>query len=118
MLSYLLSPKGLLILVLAVACLGLTVLMAWSELNFQGTFPAWINWLMQPLGVSKMFDSLRPIGDQIGAFLTDRGAGGEKVQGTYAWALFMFGAMCASAIAIILIGREEAEEKTVLPVKK
>jgi hypothetical protein len=32
--------------------------------------------------------------------------------------LFMGLAMVAAAIAIVIVGREEAEEKTVLPVKK
>ena len=38
--------------------------------------------------------------------------------GDYSYALVMGGAMVAAALAIMLIGKEEAEEKLILPVKK
>lgn len=40
------------------------------------------------------------------------------LSGDYAYVYFMSFSLVAAAIAIILIGREDAEEKTVLPVKK
>jgi hypothetical protein len=45
-------------------------------------------------------------------------AGAESRFGDYAYSLVMGLAMVAAAIGIAAIGREEAEEKTVLPVKK
>ena len=38
--------------------------------------------------------------------------------GEYAYSLFLFAAITASAIAFVLVGREEDTEKTVLQVKK
>jgi hypothetical protein len=41
-----------------------------------------------------------------------------NIAGRYAYILFVAIALVAAAVAIILIGREDAEEKLVLPVKK
>lgn len=90
--------------------------MPWSELGFTGDFPAWLNWLMQPLGVVKQFNSMVPIGNQITEFLTKQGA--TKNFGDYAYSLFIGFALTLAAIAIILVGKEDAEEKTILPLKK
>jgi len=38
--------------------------------------------------------------------------------GNYAYVLFMAAAMTTAALAIMMIGVEDAEEKTILPVKK
>lgn len=40
------------------------------------------------------------------------------IAGNYAYALTVFITMGIASLAIILVGREEAEEKTILPVKK
>jgi hypothetical protein len=92
------------------------VFMPWSELGFTGNFPTWLNWLMQPLGVDKLFNEMLPIGNQIRDFL--KNAGATKNFGDYAYSLFIGFALTAAAIAIILVGKEDAEEKTILPLKK
>jgi hypothetical protein len=108
--------KDLLIFVLAAICFCVSiVLMPWSELGFTGDFPTWLAWAMGPLGVTAFFQQL-PWGPHITQFLTEQGA--KKNFGDYAYVLFMCAAMCAAAIAIVLIGKEEAEEKTILPIKK
>jgi hypothetical protein len=108
--------KFIVIPILAVAALLVSViLMPWSELNFTGDFPTWLAWAMGPLGVAAFFHSI-PWGDQLKDFLLAQGA--KTHFGDYAYALFMGLAMVAAAIAIVIVGREEAEEKTVLPVKK
>jgi len=108
--------KFIVITILAAACLLVSlILMPWSELNFSGNFPTWLAWAMDPLGVASFFQSL-PWAGPLKEFLTAQGA--KANYGDYAYALFMGLAMVAAAIAIVIVGREEAEEKTVLPVKK
>lgn len=111
------TPKGLLILVLGAVVVAASVLMLWSELNFTGSFPEWIAWLAGPLGVSNLFNDLsKSLGTQLTDFLKAKGAEGSV--GDYGYMLFMFGALCLAAVAIMIIGKEDAEEKTVLPSKK
>lgn len=117
MIKAILTPKGIAILVLAAVCVSASVLMAWSELGYTGKFPEWIAWLMQPLGISAQFNQLSDgPGKELTEFLTKAGA--KSNFGDYGYALFMFVAMCAAAIAIMIIGREDSEEKTVIPAKK
>jgi hypothetical protein len=116
------DPKALkdfIILALALICVGISlVLQPFAELGFTGKFPGWLQWAMGPLGISKIFSDLgqAEVSKSMQAFLVSQGAG--KNFGDYAYALFLFAALCVAAVAIILIGREDAEEKTVLPVKK
>jgi len=108
--------KFIVISILATACFLVSViLMPWSELNFSGNFPNWIAWATGPLGVAGFFHSI-PWGDSLTEYLKTQGA--QKNFGDYAYALFMGMAMVASAIAIVIVGREDAEEKTIIPVKK
>ncbi len=108
--------KDLLIFILAILCFSISIVMLpWSELGFNGQFPPWLAWALDPIGIAKLFDSI-PGGKAIVELLTHRGATDNF--GAYAWALFMFAALIVAAIAIVLIGREDAEEKTVLPIKK
>jgi len=111
------SGKDLLIILLAVVCVGVSlVLLPWAELGFNGKFPAWLSWL--PSWVVEFFNELGKgtIASQIQEYLTNQGA--QTNLGDYAYALFLFLALIAAAVAIILIGREESEEKLLLPVKK
>jgi hypothetical protein len=108
--------KIIVITILAAACLLVSlILMPWSELNFSGNFPNWLAWAMDPLGVASFFQSI-PMGDPLKEFLSAQGA--KANFGDYAYVMFMGLAMVAAAIAIVIVGREEAEEKTVLPLKK
>jgi hypothetical protein len=110
------SIKSILIPVLAALCLLVSiVLQPWSELGFNGNFPNWLSWAMTPLGVASMFKDI-PWGQPIETFLKAQGA--KANFGDYAYSLFMCMAMTAAAIAIVLVGKEDAEEKTVLPLKK
>ncbi len=54
---------------------------------------------------------------EITEYLKSQGAS-SKLVGEYAYSLFMFVSLVIASIAIVLIGREDAEEKTILPVKK
>lgn len=103
-----------------VLCIVLTLTMPWAELGMDASFqqwPEWLKWLSTNLNV--------PLPDY--AFMSNyatewtahlKKAGAESRYGDYAYSLVMGLAMIASAIGIAAIGREEGEEKTVLPVKK
>jgi hypothetical protein len=100
--------KGLsvaLIVLFGAACLLFTGLMPLAELG-------WLNANTQP-GPPQ---SLEPIRAAVAGFA------GELQKDAnfqyYIYALFLGLAMTAAAIAINVIGREDAEEKTVLPLKK
>ncbi|MBA4027276.1 MAG: hypothetical protein C0473_03445 [Cyanobacteria bacterium DS3.002] len=109
-----------LVVVGAVACLALTGLMPWAELGMTGApdaWPLWLRWVNENLGLPL------PNYDQVASLSTGwseylKKAGAESRFGDYAYSLVMGLAMVAAAIGIAAIGREEAEEKTVLPVKK
>lgn len=123
------SVKGVIILVLAVAVVGISLLLQpWSELGFgveEDKVPIWAKGIV----ASPVYQSLKPLGNDITKFLTERTAQEEKEEGTvaqlnplvignYSYAITMCIALILASIAIIAVGREDAEEKTVLPVKK
>ena len=113
------SGKDILIILLAGLCLIVSLIMQpWAELGFKGDFPAWLSWLTGPLGLNHFFNELgsTQFAKDIQEFLTKQGA--QTNFGDYAYSLFLFTALIVAAIAIILIGREEAEEKLLLPAKK
>lgn len=113
------SGKDIVIIVLAALALGISLLLQpWAELGFSGNFPAWLAWAMDALGVSKFFHELgaSQMAKDIQEYLASQGA--QANFGDYAYCLFLFAALILAAIAIVLIGREDAEEKTLLPSKK
>jgi hypothetical protein len=125
--KYILSPKGIIILAFAGAVVAVSVLMAWSELGFAGTLPDWLTDLTTRLGVHGMisgfFNSLTPgLGKDLAEYLTGKGVSVNPKStaslGDYGYILFMGLALTVAGIGIMIIGREDAEEKTVLPVKK
>lgn len=127
MIKYILSLKGIVILGLGAVVLGMSLLMAWSELGFTGVFPDWLNDLMTRLHLKDitagLFDTLQKgLGADITKFLSGAGVSvnpnSTASLGDYGYAIFMTIALTAAGIAIMVIGREDAEEKTVLPVKK
>jgi hypothetical protein len=129
--------KGIVIGVLAIACLVMSVIFQpWAEMGF-GVDPnviasdsllgpplhALANWYQQQFG-----GAAAQLQSQIKGKLDEQAqANGAKpdpdwsksvIAGDYTYITVMAFAMFASAVAIIVIGREDAEEKTVLPVKK
>lgn len=108
--------KDIIILALALCTLVIAaVFMPWSELNFTGDFPNWISALTSALGINKVFAQL---GTNPALMKLVKLSDAQYNLGDYAYALFLFCAVTASAIAIVLIGKEENTEKTVLEVKK
>ncbi|MCC7529628.1 MAG: hypothetical protein IT342_13975 [Candidatus Melainabacteria bacterium] len=127
MIKYILSPKGIILLAFAGAVVAVSVLMAWSELGFAGTLPDWLTDLTTRLGLHGMiagfFNSLTPgLGNDLVEYLKGKGVSVNPKStaslGDYGYILFMGVALTLAGIGIMIIGREDAEEKTVLPVKK
>lgn len=127
MIKYILSPKGIIILAFAGVVVAVSVLMAWSELGFAGTLPNWLADLTTRLGlhatISGFFNSLTPgLGGDLVGYLQGKGVSVNPKStaslGDYGYILFMGVALVVGGIGIMIIGKEDAEEKTVLPVKK
>ncbi len=108
--------KSVFVEVVAILCLvAALILQPWSELNFNpDAMPVWLNAIVP--GLKGLMAPLAPLGDLASAALKANGA--TTNLGDYMYALVMFGIMTLIGIAYILVGREEAEEKTILPVKK
>lgn len=112
--------NAILVIVGAVVCLAFTGLMPWAELGMNGSFdnwPLWLRWAHDNVGI--------PLPDYASAtgwatewteYLKKNGA--ESRFGDYAYSLVMAVAMIGAAIGIAAVGREDGEEKLVLPVKK
>lgn len=127
MIKYILSPKGIILLAFAGAVVAVSVLMAWSELGFSGTLPDWLTDLTSRIGlhglISESFNNLKPgLGGDLTKFLEGKGVSVNPKStaslGDYGYILFMGIALVIAGIAIMIIGKEDAEEKTVIPVKK
>jgi hypothetical protein len=125
--KYILSPKGIILLAFAGAVVAVSVLMAWSELGFTGTTPDWLTDLTSRIGlhgaIAGFFNSITPsLGEDLTKYLQGKGVSVNPKStaslGDYGYILFMGVALTIAGIAIMIIGREDAEEKTVLPVKK
>ena len=109
--------KAVVILALAAGCLYFSLIfMPWAEMNFTGDFPPWCAWALTPLHVSAYLDSFTKFGLHLQNTLKSNGAANNF--GDYAYVLMMSVAMVLAAVAIIVIGRDDAEEKTLLPTKK
>lgn len=112
--------NAILAIVGGVLCLVITLAMPWAELGMNASFdkwPEWLRWLHINAGI--------PLPDY--AFMSGyatqwteylKKAGAENKFGDYAYSLIIGVAMVASAIGMTAIGREDGEEKLVLPVKK
>ena len=104
----------------ALVCLAFTGLMPWAELGMNGAFdnwPLWLRWISQHTGIHLPdYANAAGLASDWTSYLQKSGA--EKNLGDYAYSLVMGLAMIAAAIGIAAVGREEAEDKTVLPVKK
>lgn len=106
------------IFVIAVACVCLyaaLVLMPWSELQMgldMNGIPDW----SKPIVESPLMKPLSDIGQQAMAYLKKGGA--ESHFGDYMYGLVMFVILTLIGLCYMVVGREEAEEKMYLPIKK
>lgn len=111
--------KGLSIALVAVfvlTTLGMTLFMPLSELgliNATNQIPQQARELADSLGLMNLcqaaYDTVMP---------TIKNAQNDPNFSYYVYSLFLGLAMVAAAIGINVVGREESEEKTILPIKK
>ena len=108
--------KSVFVGVVACFCLyAALVLMPWSELNFGfdlNSIPGWSHGLVE----GPLMKPLADIGHQAQDYLKARGA--ESQFGDYMYALVIFAILTLLGLCFMVVGREEAEEKLYLPVKK
>jgi hypothetical protein len=128
--------KGIVIGILALACLVLSVVFQpWAEMGF-GVDPnelatdsllgpplhSLANWYQQFNGIASSVQT--QIKGKLDEEAKETGATPDPdwskpvIAGNYTYGAVMAFAMFAAAVAIIVIGREDAEEKTVIPIKK
>lgn len=102
------------------------MLMPWAESGFGFDKPALPAW-SQPIFENPPFTSLKPLGDWAQHKLSgqvdkdDESAKGEInpiAAGNYTYAMAMGVAMLLASLAIIFVGKDDAEEKLIIPVKK
>jgi hypothetical protein len=105
-----------LVLVFAAGCLGMTFMMPWAE---YGVFTPNVNvgsdWgrdLAKNLHITDMLQPAMSFVNSNFAYLQ-----GDVNAPFYIYGFFMAMALISAAIGIAVIGREDAEEKTVLPLK-
>jgi hypothetical protein len=89
--------------------------MPWSELQMGmdlNAIPGWSHGLVE----SPLMKPLADLGHQTTDYLKKGGA--ESHFGDYMYGMVMFVILTLIGLAYIVVGREEAEEKMYLPVKK
>jgi hypothetical protein len=121
--------KALLIAGIAfVVVIGSVVFMPWAELGFglePDKVPAWADGII----ASPLYQSLHSTGQDAYDKLNKAITGTDKQQngtatmtpliaGNYTYAFAMSILLILASVGIMLIGREDSEEKTILPVKK
>jgi hypothetical protein len=108
--------KSIFVVAVAGICLYIAlVLMPWSELQFglvAKQIPGWA----EPLVNSPLMKPLADFGHGIVGYLTKHGA--ESQFGDYMYGFCIFIILTLIGLAYIVVGREEAEEKLYLPIKK
>jgi hypothetical protein len=108
--------KSIFVAAVAGICLYIAlVLMPWSELQF-GLIAKQIPGWAEPLVNSPLMKPLAGSGKDIVEFLTKQGAAAQF--GDYMYGFCIFIILTLIGLAYIVVGREEAEEKLILPVKK
>ncbi len=119
------------VVALVVVSLSL-MLMPWAESGFgfdKTALPVW----SQPIFENEPFTSLKPLGDWAQKSISDalaaashvdkddqnaKGQSNPFLAGDYTYAMVMGLAMVLAALAIMFVGKEDAEEKLILPAKK
>jgi len=115
-----------LILVFALVCLGTTFFLPWAE---RGTLTpnskessdirTWMP-SSPPESLAGLFTDVQNTLTGVVATVGEESKDAQKSENFkfYCYAFFLSLAMVAAAIGINIIGREESEEKTILPLKK
>ncbi len=121
------DAKLVVVAIIGAAVVGVSLLlMPWAESGFgfdKAALPEW----SQPIFENAPFTSLKPLGDWAQQRLSgkvdkdDESAKGEInpiAAGNYTYAVAMGVAMILASLAIMFVGKDDAEEKLIIPVKK
>ncbi|MBX9877065.1 MAG: hypothetical protein K2Y22_01280 [Candidatus Obscuribacterales bacterium] len=104
-----------LVLIFAAGCLGMTFMMPWAEFGLlTPSIPGsdWGKQFADTLGISGLLQPAIAFVNNNFSYLKD-----DVNAPYYVYGFFMALALISAAIGIAVIGREDAEEKTVLPLK-
>jgi len=105
----------ILVLIFAAGCLGMTFMMPWAELGlFTPSIPGsdFGLQLAKSLHISELLSPAIAFVNSNFSYLKD-----DVNAPYYVYGFFMAMALVSAAIGIAVIGRQDAEEKTVLPLK-
>ena len=107
----------ILVCVFAMACLGMTFFMPWAELGFLTSPDPTGTWepLMKFVNASGLSGLLQQASSFVAGILS--GIKTDPNSSYYIYSLFLGLALIAAAVGINVVGREDSEEKTVLPQK-
>ncbi len=121
------DAKLVLVAIIGVAVVTVSLmLMPWAESGFgfdKAALPAW----SQPIFDKPPFSNFLPFGDWAQRSLSEKVDDLDRsrkeymnplLAGDYTYALVMGVAMILASIAIMFVGKEDAEEKLIIPVKK
>jgi hypothetical protein len=105
------------VLVFAGVCIILALVLPWAEIGLPATASA-ATFEFGPWNVSlgPLVDLCKSISSTAGGLL--KAGQNDPNFNFYVYSCFLGLAMTAAAIGLHLVGREESEEKTILPVKK
>lgn len=110
------SLVGYLVILVAAACFCAAILLQpWCELGFgfnAANVPSWAKGIVN----SVPYRHLKKYGQLAQAKLQEQGA--DSNYGEYTYSLVLFGILTIMGVAYVVVGRDPAEEKTILPVKK
>jgi hypothetical protein len=108
--------KSIFVVAVAGICLYIAlVLMPWSELQF-GLIAKQIPGWAEPLVNSPLMKPLTDTGHAIVDYLSSQGT--KSQFGDYMYGFCIFIILTLIGLSYIVVGREEAEEKLILPIKK
>jgi hypothetical protein len=114
------GPTIVLVLLFAAACVGISVFMPWAELGLPTSataIPEPAKSVLSAVGMSGIFDGLGGLKEQAAAIVKSVPSHDTNFA-YYVYSVFLALAMTAAALAILIVGKEDAEEKTILPEKK
>ncbi len=103
--------------VLALITILVSCLMPFAEIGLNDSTQSYPGWLQSVAGLLVTFyKPFMPIGNDLTKYLKTQGV--MTNLGDYAYIVFLSIAMLIASLAIGIVGREDATEKTVIPEKK
>ncbi len=103
--------------VLALGTLLISILMPFAEIGLNDSVSSYPGWLQSVAGfLVAFYKPFMPIGNDLAKIVTAKGV--TTNIGDYAYVVFLSLALVIASLAIGIVGREDATEKTVIGDKK